>query len=503
MISSHLLAEREGITSAQVRKDLSYFGSFGRRGLGYNVDHLRSEIRGILGTRPPLACRRRGRGPHRFGAPGVPRLPGTGIRRRRRVRREPGTRRPARGRTDRAAHRHAVARGRHRHGRHRDAAARRPGGRRRPRGGGSAGHPELRPAQASRREGRDPARGGHDHGVREPVVHALAATDTGAAAAPRSERAEKRAGGGRRDGVRDGCCGAARSWRSATACACLPLQALVFGRFAVAALLFAIVAIVRRRVPDATSVRIGVGNGVLMAGSFLLQALGLRCTSAGSSAFLTVRGHAVRRPLRLGAAAPEAARRRCSRASRSRWPARRSCRSTARCTWDGASWLTLVGASLYALQIVWIARHADRLEPLSVVTVQVRGRDAAARAVRRRRASVAAATLGREDWLRFGYLAVAGSCDRADCCRCVAQRRLSAGRIGLLFALEPVFALLVALTLGARALRRALVARRGADPGGGRDGRVAGGEHERAGADRPALPGNAPQPRRAPPPERD
>ena len=49
LISSHRLAEREGITSAQVRKDLSYFGSFGRRGLGYNVQHLRARIRGILG----------------------------------------------------------------------------------------------------------------------------------------------------------------------------------------------------------------------------------------------------------------------------------------------------------------------------------------------------------------------------------------------------------------------------------------------------------------------
>jgi len=49
LISSHRLAEREGITSAQVRKDLSCFGSFGRRGLGYNVAHLRDEIRGILG----------------------------------------------------------------------------------------------------------------------------------------------------------------------------------------------------------------------------------------------------------------------------------------------------------------------------------------------------------------------------------------------------------------------------------------------------------------------
>lgn len=49
LISSHLLAEREGITSAQVRKDLSSFGSFGRRGLGYHVDHLREQIRGLLG----------------------------------------------------------------------------------------------------------------------------------------------------------------------------------------------------------------------------------------------------------------------------------------------------------------------------------------------------------------------------------------------------------------------------------------------------------------------
>lgn len=49
MISSQRLAEREGVTSAQVRKDLSCFGSFGRRGLGYNVARLREEIRAILG----------------------------------------------------------------------------------------------------------------------------------------------------------------------------------------------------------------------------------------------------------------------------------------------------------------------------------------------------------------------------------------------------------------------------------------------------------------------
>ncbi len=48
-ISSQGLAHQSGVTSAQVRKDLSYFGNFGMRGLGYNVARLRREIRLILG----------------------------------------------------------------------------------------------------------------------------------------------------------------------------------------------------------------------------------------------------------------------------------------------------------------------------------------------------------------------------------------------------------------------------------------------------------------------
>jgi redox-sensing transcriptional repressor len=48
-IPSQRLAERAGITPAQVRKDLSFFGNFGRRGLGYNVRQLRDQIGGILG----------------------------------------------------------------------------------------------------------------------------------------------------------------------------------------------------------------------------------------------------------------------------------------------------------------------------------------------------------------------------------------------------------------------------------------------------------------------
>lgn len=48
-LSSEELAERTGTTAAQVRKDLSLFGSFGKRGLGYSVTQLASEIREILG----------------------------------------------------------------------------------------------------------------------------------------------------------------------------------------------------------------------------------------------------------------------------------------------------------------------------------------------------------------------------------------------------------------------------------------------------------------------
>jgi redox-sensing transcriptional repressor len=49
-ISSGDLAERGGMTSAQVRKDLSLFGSFGKRGLGYPVPELRARLASILGV---------------------------------------------------------------------------------------------------------------------------------------------------------------------------------------------------------------------------------------------------------------------------------------------------------------------------------------------------------------------------------------------------------------------------------------------------------------------
>ncbi len=49
VISSKELAAASGINSAQVRKDLAYFGQFGQRGIGYDVKNLDVKMREILG----------------------------------------------------------------------------------------------------------------------------------------------------------------------------------------------------------------------------------------------------------------------------------------------------------------------------------------------------------------------------------------------------------------------------------------------------------------------
>lgn len=48
-VSSETLGEVEGVTPSQVRKDLSLFGSFGTKGLGYPVSELKGKIAAILG----------------------------------------------------------------------------------------------------------------------------------------------------------------------------------------------------------------------------------------------------------------------------------------------------------------------------------------------------------------------------------------------------------------------------------------------------------------------
>jgi len=49
VVSSQELGTRLGVTPAQIRKDLSYFGRFGKQGRGYNVRKLLDELQRILG----------------------------------------------------------------------------------------------------------------------------------------------------------------------------------------------------------------------------------------------------------------------------------------------------------------------------------------------------------------------------------------------------------------------------------------------------------------------
>jgi redox-sensing transcriptional repressor len=49
VVSSQELGRHLGVTPAQIRKDLSYFGRFGKQGRGYNVQRLLDELRQILG----------------------------------------------------------------------------------------------------------------------------------------------------------------------------------------------------------------------------------------------------------------------------------------------------------------------------------------------------------------------------------------------------------------------------------------------------------------------
>jgi redox-sensing transcriptional repressor len=63
-ISSQALAEQFNLNSAQIRKDLGYFGEFGVRGVGYYIEDLREHITKILGLDKP----------HRVGIVGAGRL---------------------------------------------------------------------------------------------------------------------------------------------------------------------------------------------------------------------------------------------------------------------------------------------------------------------------------------------------------------------------------------------------------------------------------------------
>jgi drug/metabolite transporter (DMT)-like permease len=229
----------------------------------------------------------------------------------------------------------------------------------------------------------------------------------------------------------------------------IPPLELVFGRFALASAVLVVLAAPRRRRLTRGTLAGGVLAGLCFAGGFLAQAVGLTTTSAGSSAFLTCAGTLFaalfawpllgQRPsgvllqgliaalagaalLSVGAAGAAAAR-----------------------LGAGELW-TLAGAALFGLQIVVLARYAPGADGLVLGAVQAL---AVTLVLLPFSGGVGAAfvALGGADWWRFAYLVAAGSLV-APLLQIVAQRRLTAGRVALLFALEPVFALLFALSLG-------------------------------------------------------
>lgn len=225
--------------------------------------------------------------------------------------------------------------------------------------------------------------------------------------------------------------------------------ALVFGRFVAASAVLVLLAAPRwRRLTRATLLG-GVLAGGCFAAGFLSQAVGLTLTSAGSSAFLTCAGTLFaafyawpllgQRPsgvllqgvllalagsalLSLGALGPGGLR-----------------------LGRGEMW-TLGGAAIFGLQIVTLARFAPRADALLLGAVQTLTAALILLPFAGDAAAPFAALTAADGW-RFAYLVVAGSIV-APLLQISAQRLLPAGRVALLFALEPVFAVVFAVTLG-------------------------------------------------------
>jgi drug/metabolite transporter (DMT)-like permease len=226
---------------------------------------------------------------------------------------------------------------------------------------------------------------------------------------------------------------------------------LVCARFTVAAAAFAALLLARRlagrRGAGAWRPTLGGGvlSGLLGAGGFLFQAVGLTSTRAGSSAFLTCVGTVL--------------------AALFAWPllGQRPSRTLLQglvlalagsflmsehpglALGAGEAW-TLLGAAAYALQVVVVARWAPGADLVSFTAVQTTT-VALTLLPFAGRAPAQLMALDPAGVGRFTYLALAGSV-AAPLLQVAAQRVLPAGRIALLFALEPVFALLFALTLG-------------------------------------------------------
>ena len=221
--------------------------------------------------------------------------------------------------------------------------------------------------------------------------------------------------------------------------------ALVFVRFAIAAPVLVAVALVGRRPFTRAAWTGGALGGVLAAIGFVLQAAGLRHTSAGTSAFLTSLG-----ALFAGLFAWPLLRQRPGRALALGMTVAAAgaalLTGTRGITPGSGEAYTIAGAVAFGLQVVVLARWAPAADPVALTAVQASVLAAASAPLGL--AHLDAAALSAPLAARLAYLVIAGSI-AAPLLQVLAQRSLSAGRTGLLLGLEPVFATAFAVTLGA------------------------------------------------------
>lgn len=226
----------------------------------------------------------------------------------------------------------------------------------------------------------------------------------------------------------------------------LPPALMVGARFVVAAAIFGAALLLRRRGLVAADFWGGLGSGVFVLGCYFFQAEGLRTAAAGTSAFLTCAG-----TLLAAFFAWPLLKQRPSRILTAGILLAMFGSSLMSLRGEGfhlgrGELLTLLGAAMYALQIVFVSRVARTADALTLAFAQSLA-VACVLLPFAQNARVAFGALDAAGWQRLAYLAVAGS-TLAPLLQLTAQRTLPAGRIALLFALEPVFALLFALTLG-------------------------------------------------------
>lgn len=234
----------------------------------------------------------------------------------------------------------------------------------------------------------------------------------------------------------------------------VPPGALVLLRFSAATLLFAPLFALRRvsgwrssdrRSSDRTALFAGLACAPFIGACLLLQAAGLRETSAGSSAFLTSAG-TLAAPLFAWALLKQRPGRRVSAGLALALIGSAVLSLREGLTLGRPELLTLLGAIAYGFQIVLVARYAPGVDPIALAGAQALGVALLLLPFAGTQALHAFTAAGAASRWRIAYVTVAGTVF-APLLQVMAQRTLSTARIALLFALEPLFALLFAITL--------------------------------------------------------